>query len=92
MGKGKKSKVFNVPAVVGQKREVSTFLRVGKNQIAEANEAAKAMGCGEPYRADGHFEGTRADKKRYMQEINRRRVDQGQSRFVNFDGGYGDET
>lgn len=88
----KKSKLFGAKAIVGQKSDVSTFLRVGKDQIAEANFAAEQMGCGTPFRKrDGKFEGTRAQKKKYMQEINRRRVDQGEPRFVNLDGGYGDE-
>ncbi len=80
------------PALVGQKVDVSRALAVGRSQIAEANEAAQGMGCGAPFRADGKFEGTRSEKKRYMRELNRRREDQGQARFVNFDGGYGDET
>lgn len=92
MGKGKRSTVFNIPTIVGQTRGVSSALRVGKNQITEANEAAKSMGCGAPFRADGMFEGTRSEKKHYMQEINRRRVDHGEPRMVNYDGGYGDET
>ena len=87
MGKSK----ANAPAIVGMKRDISRALRVGKRQIAEANRAAQAMGCGTPFREDGCFEGTRAEKKRYMREVNRRRVDQGQPRLVNFDGGYGDE-
>ena len=87
-----RSKVFGVPAIVGQKSDVSTFLRVGKSQVAEANAVAMDMGCGAPYRkSDGKFEGTRAEKKKYMQELNRRRTDSGQPRFVNLDGGYGDE-
>ncbi len=88
MSKGK----VKSPAIVGMKKDESRALRVGGGQIAEANEAAKAMGCGEPFRDDGMFEGTRTDKKRYMQEINRRREDRGEPRLVNFDGGYGDET
>ena len=80
------------PALVGQKVDISRALAVGRSQIAEANEVAQGMGCGAPFRADGKFEGTRAQKKRYMQEINRRRQDLGQSRLVNHDGGYGDET
>ena len=90
--KPKRSKLFAAPAIVGQKVESSGALRVGKGQIVGANEAAQAMGCGEPFRADGKFVGTRSEKKRYMQEINRRRVDLGEPRFVNFDGGHGDET
>ena len=91
MGRSKKRKIAS-PAVVGMKRDVSRSLRVGKRQIAEANRAAEAMGCGAPFRDDGMFEGSRAEKKRYMQEVNRRRADQGEPRVVNFDGGYGDET
>jgi len=90
--KGKKSAVFGAPAIVGQKTDISRALRVGKNQIGKANEVAQSMGCGAPFRADGHFEGTRAQKKQYMREINRRRADLGQERLVNLDGGYGDET
>jgi len=89
--KVKRSSVFGVPAIVGQKIDVSYALRVGKRQIVKANEAAVSMGCGEPFRSDGLFEGTRSQKKQYMREINRRRVNQGQDRLVNFDGGYGDE-
>ena len=88
----KKIKQLAAPAIVGQKRDVSHALRVGKRQIAQANEAAQEMGCGTPFRANGLFEGSRAEKKRYMKEINRRRADQGEPRLVNFDGGYGDET
>lgn len=95
MGKAKRklkrSKVFVTPAITGQKSDVSRSLRVGKRQIAEANKAAQEMGCGSPFRSDGMFGGTRSQKKRYMQEINRRRADHGQDRFVNLDGGYGDE-
>ncbi len=80
------------PALVGQKVDVSRALAVGRSQIAEANAAAQAMGCGAPFRADGKFEATRSEKAKYMRELNKRREDQGQSRFVNFDGGYGDET
>ncbi len=89
--KGKRSKKFAAPALVGQRSDVSRSLRVGKKQIAEANQVAQEMGCGTPFRKDGMFEGTRTEKKRYMQEINRRRADHGQDRFVNLDGGYGDE-
>lgn len=88
--KPKKSK-FGVPALVGQKTDISRALRVGKSQLAEANGVAQEMGCGAPFRDDGMFEGTRTEKKRYMREINRRRVDQGQDRIVNLDGGHGDE-
>jgi len=86
------SKVFSVPAIVGQKRDISRALKVGRSQIAAANEQSKAMGCGEPFRADGCYEGTRAEKRRYIQELNLRRADHGEPPMVNFDGGYGDET
>lgn len=89
--KFKRSTVFGVPAITGQRTDISRSLRVGREQIADANAAAQEMGCGAPFRADGHWEGTRAEKRRYMQELNRRRADNGQERFVNFDGGYGDE-
>lgn len=70
----------------------SRALRVHPSQAAEANEVAQGMGCGTPFRADGMFVGNRAEKRRYMKEINRRAVDRGEDRIVNFDGGYGDET
>ena len=90
--KTRQTKQRAAPAIVGQKRDVSHALRVGKRQIAQANEAAQEMGCGTPFRADGLFQGSRVEKKRYMKEINRRRADEGSPRLVNFDGGYGDET
>lgn len=91
--RAKPSKLFGVPAIVGLKVDISRSLRAGKSQIAEANEFAQSVGCGCPFRADdGNFEGDRNTKKRFMQESNKRRVDQGESRLVNFDGGYGDET
>ena len=87
-----RSKVFGAPALVGQKADISRALRVGKNQIAAANQAAQEMGCGTPFQSDGHWVGTRTEKKKYMQELNHRRADQGEPRFINNDGGYGDET
>ena len=91
--KGKPSTVFHVPAVVGLKVDISRALRAGKNQVAEANEFAQSVGCGAPFRSeDGIFEADRNTKKRFIQESNKRRVDQGEPRVVNFDGGYGDET
>ena len=87
-----RSKVFGAPALVGQKADISRALRVGKNQIAAANQAAQEMGCGAPFQSDGHWVGTRTEKKKYMQELNHRRADQGEPRFINNDGGYGDET
>ncbi len=89
--KPKRSKL-GCPAIVGQVSGLSRSLRVGKTQIPEANRVAQEMGCGAPFRQDGMFEGTRTGMKRYMREINRRRVDLGEPRLVNFDGGYGDET
>ncbi len=80
------------PALVGQKVDISRALAVGRSQIAEANEVAQGMGCGAPFRDDGKFEGTRSEKAKYMRELNKRRVDSGQERLVNHDGGYGDET
>jgi hypothetical protein len=51
------------------------------------------VGCGCPFRADnGIFEADRNTTNRYIRESNKRRVDMGQERIVNFDGGYGDET
>ena len=88
-----RSKVFGVPAIVGLTRSESNALRVGKNQVKEANEAAKAMGCGEPFNAsNGKPEFTRPELKKYMKELNTRRADQGEAKLVNFDGGHGDET
>ncbi len=91
--KGKPSTVFGLPAIVGLKVDISRALRAGKSQIAEANEFAQSVGCGAPFRPeDGMFEADRNTKKRFIQESNKRRVDQGEPRVVNFDGGYGDET
>jgi hypothetical protein len=87
-----RSKKFSAPAAVGLKQDSSGALRVGKNQIHDANQFAQSVGCGSPFGADGKPVMDRATKKKYMQELNRRRVDQGESRYVNFDGGYGDET
>jgi hypothetical protein len=91
--KAKPSKVFGVPRIVGLTTISSRALRAGKNQIAECNEFAQSVGCGAPFRADnGYFEADRNTTKRFIQESNKRRVDQGEPRVVNFDGGYGDET
>jgi hypothetical protein len=87
-----RSQVFGVPGIVGQKTDISRALKVGRSQIARANQAAMEMGCGAPFQADGNWVGTRAEKKKYMQELNHRRADQGEPRYVNNDGGYGDET
>ena len=88
-----RSKVFGVPAVIGLVRSESNALRVGKDQVAAANEAALAMGCGEPFQEkNGKPNFTRPELKKYMKEINHRRKDQGESSLVNFDGGHGDET
>ena len=87
-----RSKVFGVPAIVGLQADSSNALRVGKDQIAGANEFAQSIGCGAPFGKDGKPVMDRVTKKRYMQELNHRRADQGESRLVNFDGGHGDET
>lgn len=87
-----RSKVFHAPAIVGLRKHASNAMRVGKNQIGRANEFARSVGCGEPFGADGKPVMDRATKKRYMRELNKRRVDQGEARLVNFDGGHGDET
>lgn len=87
-----RSKVFAVPMINGLKREKSLAMRVGKNQIAAANAFAKSVGCGEPYCETGHPILTTPEKKKLMREINHRRVDQGEPRYVNLDGGFGDET
>jgi hypothetical protein len=90
--KGKPSTLFAVPAIVGLKVDISRALRAGKSQIAEANAFAQSVGCGAPFRPDGIFEADRNTKNRFIRESNKRRVDQGEPRVVNFDGGYGDET
>jgi hypothetical protein len=84
--------VFGAPAVVGTRAEPSGAFRVGKNEIKEANDAWDAMGLGRPFPADGKPVLDRNQKKQAMKAINERRVDQGLPRFVNLDGGYGDET
>lgn len=91
-GSSKRSKVFAVPAMVGLRSDTSNALAVGPSQVREANEFAQSIGCGTPFGANGKPVMDRLTKKRYMQELNKRRVDQGESRLVNFDGGYGDET
>ncbi len=80
------------PAIVGQKVDASNALRVGPSQIEAANEFAQSVGCGTPFEADGKPRLTRAVKAKLMRAYNERREDLGQARFVNFDGGYGDET
>ena len=60
------------------------------DQVEKANEVAKSMGCGEPFRPDGMFEASRSTKTRYRKELNKRLSDQGETEIVNFDGGYGD--
>lgn len=91
--KAKPSKIFGTPGVVGMAMVSSRALRAGKNQIADANAFAQSVGCGTPFRSDnGYFEADRNTTKRFIQESNKRRVDQGEPRVVNFDGGYGDET
>jgi hypothetical protein len=80
-----------VTAIIGTKKDISHALSVSRETAAEANSQARSMGCGNPFRSDGTFEGTRSEKKKYMKELNRRRMDRGESRIVNYDGGYGDE-
>ena len=90
---GKPSTIFGVPAIVGLKVGASRALRAGKSELARANAFAQKVGCGCPFRADnGYFEADRNTTKRFIQEGNKYRVDQGEPRVVNFDGGYGDET
>ena len=86
------SKLFGVPALTGIKTDISRALRVGENQIAKGNEFAQSVGCGSPFRSDGNFEADSNTKKRYLRELNKRRVDAGEPRVVNFDGGFGDVT
>ena len=69
----------------------SRALSCHPSQVAAANEHAKKMGCGEPFRGDGTFEGDRALVKKYVTGVNRERPD-GQALLVNYDGGYGDPT
>lgn len=70
---------------------VSNALAVDPRQVPEANEVAKKLGCGTPFREDGKFEGSRYHVKKYVEGINRERRD-GEARIVNYDGGYGDPT
>lgn len=72
--------------------DMSRALKVHPKQAKKANEEARKMGCGEPFRKDGMFIGGRRNKARYMRELNKRREDRGQDRMVNYDGGYGDVT
>lgn len=87
-----RSKKFGAPGVVGLRQDASGALRVGKNQIEDANRVAQEIGCGSPFGADGKPVMDRATKKRYMKGLNERLKDHGQDPIVNFDGGYGDET
>ena len=66
---------------MGRKKKFPAPAIVGMKPVV-----SRALRVGK-FRADG-----RAKLKRYMRERNKRAVDQGQSRFVNLDGGYGDET
>ena len=91
--KAKRSTAFGVPAIVGVKVDVSRALRAGRSQVAGANEFAQSIGCGAPFRAeDGMFVADPNTKNRFIKESNKRRVDQGEPRLVNFDGGYRDVT
>ena len=80
------------PRVANDVRDISRALKVHPDQVAESNEVSQGMGCGAPFRKDGMYVDTRTNKKRYMQEINRRAADAGDDKLVNFDGGYGDLT
>lgn len=70
----------------------SRALRVHPSQVDAANAAAREMGCGEPFGRNGMFEASRGRTKRYVDELNKRRVDAGQPRIVNYDAGYGDPS
>ena len=83
---------FAAPRVAAERKDISRALKVHPKQVAEANELAQKMGCGTPFRKSGMWVGTRSQKRRYMEEVNRRAVDLGQERLVNFDGGYRDVT
>jgi hypothetical protein len=82
---------IHVPMVLKNPIIRSHALKVHPSQVAEANEVSRAMGCGTPFGADGMFEASRSQTKRYVEELNRRRGE-GEARIVNFDGGYGDPT
>lgn len=91
--KAKPSTVFGVPGVVGLTVGPHRALRAGRSQLAEANAFAQKVGCGTPFqKSDGLFVADRNTTNRFIRERNRRAVDMGQPRVVNFDGGYGDET
>ena len=87
----KRSKLFGAPAATGLVMCDSRALRVGKTQIGEANQFAESVGCGAPFQKDGHFKASRSLLKRFLRERNKRAADLGEPRFVNLDGGYGDE-
>lgn len=89
----KPSTIFGVPAIVGLKVGPHRALRAGRNEVARANAFAQSVGCGTPFSAeDGIFRADRNTTNRFIRESNKRRVDMGEPRVVNFDGGYGDET
>jgi hypothetical protein len=87
-----RSKKFSVPGVVGIREDPSGALRVGKDQINDANDFAESVGCGTPFGSDGKPVMDRNQKKKYMEERNKQAADLGQPPIVNFDGGYGDAT
>jgi hypothetical protein len=90
---GKPSTLFAVPAIVGLKVGLHRSLRAGRSELAKANAYAQSVGCGTPFSAaDGIFRADRNTTNRFLRESNKRRVDKGEPRVVNFDGGYGDET
>jgi len=80
------------PRIAKSGTDISRALKVHPKQVADANKAAQSMGCGTPFRKDGMYVDTRANKNRYLRELNTRRADQGEDRMVNFDGGFGDVT
>jgi len=88
----KRSKVFSIPSIVGLKQSTSNAMRVGPGQINDANDFAESVDCGRPFGADGKPTLDSNQKKKLMKAYNERRVDMGLPRYVNFDGGYGDET
>ena len=70
--------------------DISRALKVHPSQVVEANQVAQDMGCGTPFRDDGMYVDNRPNKRRYMDELNKRADDAGEDKLVNFDGGYGD--
>ena len=81
------------PAVVGLTVGPHRTLRAGRSQVARANAFAQENKCGAPFSPnDGIFRADRNITNRFINANNERRVDMGEPRLVNFDGGYGDVT